>query len=634
MTMTNLETSNPDKSKELQEENELLLQQLHYVQEELEKYYLRNKELESGFSTNESALVASQTIQWVDEDSLKAVAENLRLQALAETGAKVSKIYDENALQSRIGEMLIEAGKAPATLPATLLRIHKVWREASRKKPPSALGGKEFKHVLEAHGKDGFEGVDKLLANVKASSFLRADAYRAISKHQAQINSAAAVGAARRSFEADPRPYRQKWLAYMLYDAGEVLEAEALMELMPPEHELTDWDKRQRDSIRAAANRHRMDEAKKRLNYKNSRAQIEQQLQSLRQQIDAEKVQGSDLRDKLTAANKRQQVLETEKNQLNKRSAEHAQLLETRARELEQLRGDLSARVAELDSARASAIALEQEKAGLEKKLSEHGQLLETRALEFEQLRFDLSSRTAELEAKKQKFETGQQEIHALKALLQKLELENAALQTQLTNVTKLGEERSRLLESNDRDLKQLRGDLSARGAELEVQKKKLENNQQDMQSIKTVAQKLEHEKAALQTQLTEATKLGDERLRLLEANDRDLKQLRGDLSARVAELEAQKKKLETGQQEIQAFKTAAQKLEQEKAALQTQLTEAKTLADERGRAIEELKQKINSRLEAEKELEARQTLMNEEVLRAEAQIDLIRDMLLREPGL
>jgi hypothetical protein len=565
MTKSTIESSAaPDKTSELEQENELLLQQLHYVQEELEKYYLRNKELEAGVQTKEPAPVASQTIQWVDEDSLKAVAENLRLQALANVGAKISKVYGENGLQSRIGDMMIKAAKAPATLPLVLLRIHEVWRDASRKKPPAALGGKEFKHVLEAHGKDGFEGVDKLLANVKASSFLRADAYRALSKHQAQINRAAAAGAARRSFEADPRPYRQKWLAYMLYDAGEVLEAEALMELIPPEHELTDWDKRQRDSIRATANRHRMDEAKKRLNYQKNRAQIEQQLQSLRQQIDAERVQVSELRNKLSAASKRQEVLEAEKNQSNKQMAEHAHALETRARELEQLRGDLSARVAELDSVRSGAIALEQEKNVLEKELSENAHVLETRALEFEQLRFDLSSRTAELEAKKQKFETGQQEIQALKALLQKLELENAALQTQLTNVTKLGEERSRLLESNDRDLKQLRGDLSAR----------------------------------------------------------------------VAELEAQKKKLETGQQEIQTIKTSSQKLEQEKTALHTQLTEAKKLAEERGRAIEELKQKINSRLEAEKELEARQTLMNEEVLRAEAQIDLIRDMLLREPGI
>lgn len=40
-----LETSNAQKSKEIEEENELLLTQLHMVQEELERYYLENQKL-------------------------------------------------------------------------------------------------------------------------------------------------------------------------------------------------------------------------------------------------------------------------------------------------------------------------------------------------------------------------------------------------------------------------------------------------------------------------------------------------------------------------------------------------------------------------------------------------------------
>lgn len=38
------------KAKDLQEENDLLLAQLHQVQEELERYYLKNKDLESSVS--------------------------------------------------------------------------------------------------------------------------------------------------------------------------------------------------------------------------------------------------------------------------------------------------------------------------------------------------------------------------------------------------------------------------------------------------------------------------------------------------------------------------------------------------------------------------------------------------------
>jgi chromosome segregation ATPase len=564
MTTISQEISDPDKTKELQEENELLLQQLHYVQEELEKYYLRNKELESSSNDRKPSTSSKLIIHWHSEDAIKIAAENIRLKARADARLFITDALKRNALQARLGEMFIKASDNPASQLSALVNARRLWRSLSCKKTPAGLGGAKFGTLIEAHQKNGFDGVEKLMDEHKPSPIVRANAYRALSKHYRKSNPAVALEAARRAYVNDPKLHHQKWLAYMLYGAGKLTESGALLELTPKDKKMSAWDKKQRALILAEASKRRWKQANELLKLKQSQASAEKTIKSLSQQIDAEKAHASDLREKLSAASRRQEVLEAEKNHSNKRMAEHARALETRALELEQLRGDLSARVAELDSARSGAIALEQEKSVLEKKLSEHARALETRALELEQLRFDLSSRTAELEA----------------------------------------------------------------------QKKKLETQQQDIQTIKTSSQKLEQEKTALQTQLTNVTKLGEERSRLLESNDRDLKQLRGDLSARAAELEAQKKKLETGQQEIQAFKTAAQKLEQEKAAMQTQLTEAKKQADERGRAIEELKQKINSRLEAEKELEARQTLMNEEVLRAEAQIDLIRDMLLREPGI
>jgi chromosome segregation ATPase len=49
-TETAAKESEINKSKDLQEENDLLLAQLHQVQEELERYYLNNKELEAGMS--------------------------------------------------------------------------------------------------------------------------------------------------------------------------------------------------------------------------------------------------------------------------------------------------------------------------------------------------------------------------------------------------------------------------------------------------------------------------------------------------------------------------------------------------------------------------------------------------------
>jgi len=49
---------------------------------------------------------------------------------------------------------------------------------------------------------------------------------------------------------------------------------------------------------------------------------------------------------------------------------------------------------------------------------------------------------------------------------------------------------------------------------------------------------------------------------------------------------------------------------------------------------MSELQEQIKSRMAAESDLASRQQGMQEELVRAEAQLDLIKDMLLREPRL
>ncbi len=82
--------------KEMEEENELLLLQLHQVQEELENYYLRNQELEKGQSTPERVNAAFGN-SWVEDELPETVAENERLRALVEVQKKVRQLEAQNA---------------------------------------------------------------------------------------------------------------------------------------------------------------------------------------------------------------------------------------------------------------------------------------------------------------------------------------------------------------------------------------------------------------------------------------------------------------------------------------------------------------------------------------------------------
>ena len=81
-------------------------------------------------------------------------------------------------------------------------------------------------------------------------------------------------------------------------------------------------------------------------------------------------------------------------------------------------------------------------------------------------------------------------------------------------------------------------------------------------------------------------------------------------------------------------IETLACRLEQEKGGLVVRCDEQAKLAAERLKQINELQPQLQKRLETETELSMRQQLMQEELIRAEAQLDLIKDIMLKEPGL
>jgi peptidoglycan hydrolase CwlO-like protein len=87
-------------------------------------------------------------------------------------------------------------------------------------------------------------------------------------------------------------------------------------------------------------------------------------------------------------------------------------------------------------------------------------------------------------------------------------------------------------------------------------------------------------------------------------------------------------------QQRIEQLTQTASQLEKEKSAIAAQNEHAATLAKDRLKRINELQRQIENSQADEADLAARQRLMQEEMVRAEAQLDLIKDLLLRGPGL
>ncbi len=214
--------------KELEEENELLLSQLHLVQEELEKYYLRNKELEKGKSAGLQDNFTGVK-GWVDDELPDALAENSRLQTLIEVQQKVHQLETQNALNARLGNILIESVDSSGSLLSVPGKLRKIWKEKNRQTPPESLGGSDFSKVIAAYGEGDFDAVEKLITTALISPAMQASALTALARHLMANDLTRAAEIARRAYTFDPKPFRLKWLAFRLHEAGEVTEAEAML---------------------------------------------------------------------------------------------------------------------------------------------------------------------------------------------------------------------------------------------------------------------------------------------------------------------------------------------------------------------------------------------------------------------
>lgn len=255
--------------KELTEENELLFEQLHVVQEELEKYYHKLKKCEqrkgSGASDDGSVVV-------IPPQANEALAENLKLRALVMQQQAALQVESTNSLAARLGEMLIHGVSSAGAFIALPLKLRQMWKALDQTVPPAALGGKSFQKVLDAHAAGGSEAVEKLLDSVFISPVMRANAYTALARQIMLTDARQAADLARLAWETDPRPYRLKWLAFRLHEADDAINAEALLDMLPGDISMSDSEERQAARLRQEAKRERAQQAQKTMKTSQSEA--------------------------------------------------------------------------------------------------------------------------------------------------------------------------------------------------------------------------------------------------------------------------------------------------------------------------------------------------------------------------
>ena len=556
------ETAVQARLKDLEEENELLLLQLHQVQEELESYFLKCRELER--SGGSLGTVPATAGGWVDDELPAMQAEVSRLTTLVETQTRLHDIASKNALNARLGDILIQSVSPGGSLMGLPARLLAIWRASTADQPPARLGGKNFDKVIETFQTGGLESVSQLLAAEPAPE-MRAKAWTALARHQMKNGLFAdAALSARRAYEEEPKPYRLKWLAFRLHDAGEIEEADACLSLLPQDTPFSDSEGRQRDQVRYEANNARLREANHKTGFEARRQAMESQMQTLRQERDKHARLAVELEDKVRSQLQTQGRLEAEMAVLARKQEESANLLVTRE--------------IEIDSLREVTSRLEQETLVLTEKLEESRKLFSAQEVEY----------------------------NSLKLVKSRVEQQVMALHEERQESAKL----------------------------FAVHKSEIE-------SFREVKCKLQREIMELLEKQDELGKL----FAIRESEVDSLRQVKIQLEQEIMELTQKqqdyKKLLAARETEFESLQQVMVQLEQELATLKKTIenvthdrNELTQLAQERLSQISEMERLLEERKVAESELEFRQQLLREEMARAEAQLDLMKDILLRESGL
>ena len=236
--------------KELTEENALLFEQLHVVQEELEKYYYKLKDCERHKGSDAGV---DGPVVVISPKASEAIAENLKLQALVAQQQIALQVERTNNLAARLGEMLIKGVSSAGSFISLPVRLRRMWKALDQTEPPAALGGPSFQKVLDAYAADGSKGVEKLLDSVFLSPVMRANAYTALARQVMLTDAKQGAELARLAWKTDPRPYRLKWLAFRLHEADDTINAEALLDMLPADISMNAAEKRHADRIRQEA---------------------------------------------------------------------------------------------------------------------------------------------------------------------------------------------------------------------------------------------------------------------------------------------------------------------------------------------------------------------------------------------
>jgi len=195
------------------------------------------------------------------------------------------------------------------------------------------------------------------------------------------------------------------------------------------------------------------------------------------------------------------------------------------------------------------------------------------------------------------------------------LEKQNEELAEQLQQKDEQAKKRAGELETAQKQAEQQRKELTAKNVALKERFEELEKaREQAEQQTREVENQIEGLNSRLKKLAEEKTALENQNKELTE----QLEQQKGEGQKRAEELQG---KLEKSRQQA----------EKQTRELEAQISDLKAAKDHYERLTNEQAHQLEERQKQQAELDERQRLLDTEMQRAEAQIDLIKDVLIRE---
>ena len=252
----------------LKRDQEILNQNLIALEAEKSKMLVELASLEERNRRviNDNKIVLEEVNLKNDSLSMELVELKNQYQLLFSERMNLEKeiLLLKNSNTLKLGRLIADStqsGTEFLCLPIRMLRLWKSVRNQRRGKEHSqtvASRSERFESICQAartiYADSGSHVVEQYLESQISEPRYLASAFTDLAKNVKDSDINTAVLFARKAAAIDPRSFREKWLAFLLFDSGDLIGASKILDSLPSDIRLNESESRKVQTIRSANN--------------------------------------------------------------------------------------------------------------------------------------------------------------------------------------------------------------------------------------------------------------------------------------------------------------------------------------------------------------------------------------------